>query len=73
MMTKKHFVRMADVFSEEMCIYIGSLYSRDGADAGEAIARIARAFADMAKADNPAFDRQKFFAACGLDNEGRAK
>lgn len=29
-------------------------------------AYLAREFADMFKADNPAFDRQRFYTACGV-------
>lgn len=67
MMSKKHFVRMADEFSEAMLDYAGMTHTQD------CIGRLARAFADMAKADNGAFDRQRFYRACGLTNEGRAK
>lgn len=33
-------------------------------------ARRARRFADILKADNPAFSYEWFFGACGLDNWG---
>jgi hypothetical protein len=71
-MSKKHFVRMADVISEEV-LRLKQCSSYDGGRmALDLVSAIAIEFADMAKADNGAFDRQKFYAACGLDTEGRA-
>lgn len=65
MMSKKHFVRMADFFSEAML--------KATPEGKVWLAETAREFADMSRADNSNFNRQKFYYACGLDSEGRAK
>jgi hypothetical protein len=39
----------------------------------EAVARVARGLADLFKRDNARFDRQRFYAACGLDEQGRVR
>ena len=66
MLTRKHFRRMADEIASTLADYAGTMHARD------AVARIAREFASMAKSDNPAFDRHRFFYACGLDQNGMA-
>ncbi len=40
-----------------------------GESARQTAVNIARSFADMAKQDNERFDRDKFYAACGLRND----
>jgi hypothetical protein len=41
-------------------------------DARDAISRIARGLADLHAASNGRFDRQRFYFACGLDEQGKS-
>lgn len=60
-MTKKHFIAIAHTIRVQLEL------SETTADEG-AIERVARALCDDFKAANPAFQRSRFLAACGVDD-----
>lgn len=59
-MTRKHYVAMAVSITEAIEA------ANDDQAVTAALFRIASDFCDMAKADNPRFDRTRFLAACGF-------
>lgn len=61
MLTRKHFQRMADVV-----VYTRKLGSEGHPVREETLRVVARELADMCRAENPAFDRARFLAACGF-------
>lgn len=58
-MTRRHYVDVAKVIADEV------ESSREAA-----AANIARGLADVFAADNPRFDRQRFYFACALNEQG---
>lgn len=63
-LSKKHFVRMAACFR----IALTECPTLDGKNA---VANIAREFADMSREQNSNFNRYTFYHACGMDNAGK--
>jgi hypothetical protein len=61
-MTRKHYEKMAGVIRRHR--------QEDNGYASGAIHSIADDLACIFEADNPRFDRAKFFTACGLDEDG---
>lgn len=51
-MSKKHFIAAANIIQSEPCL--------------EKRGNLARFFCELAKADNPRFDEERFLNACGL-------
>lgn len=67
-MYRRDFTAVADLIKEQ-------LDSHDPAfdqAARDSIARIARSMADLFMCRNQRFDRQRFYRAAGLDEQGRA-
>ena len=60
MFTRKHFDAVAEVISKELLWFQNPL-------ANKAIRTVARSLADEFAKDNPRFDRERFYAACGFD------
>lgn len=63
MFTKKHFDAIAAVF-------YGELHSATGRSNRLIIRNLARRFASEFEKSNPRFDLQKFYIACGFNEEG---
>lgn len=61
-MTKKHFIAIAADIRRE-------LNRVAGAEACEALERMARSLCAVFAQFNPAFDRGRFLAACGVEAE----
>jgi hypothetical protein len=59
MFTRKHFDVIAEVISKELLWF-------QNPNGNKAIRTVARSLADKFADDNPRFDREKFYAACGL-------
>ena len=57
-MTRKHYRQVAEMLRQTYLL-------NEGYEAGT-IAHIAEQFANIAKADNPNFSRDKFLEACGM-------
>jgi hypothetical protein len=64
MLTKRIFERMANIIRAQYD-YAG------GPEGHEAVRRVAMKLAEMAHSENPRFDSERFFRACGLDKSGR--
>lgn len=60
MFTRKHFDLIAKVISLELAWY-------QNPNANKAIRTVARSLADKFAEENPRFDREKFYAACGFN------
>lgn len=70
MATKKVFQQTADILRKRLDQAKG-MFNRSGRDmAITAIQAIAKDFAEVYAADNPRFDKVKFFEACGIRQEG---
>ena len=63
MLSKRHFVQFANIVR-------GQHGAADGPAARETLRRVALKLADLGKAENPRFDYQRFYEACGLNNIG---
>ena len=63
-MTRKHFQMVADSIKGELDKH--SLRS----DNALAVVRVMKDLADKFKADNPSFQRSRFFSACGVQFTG---
>lgn len=63
MFTQRHFEAIAKVIAKELEWFQNHSERR-------AITIVARSLADEFARDNERFDRQKFYAACGLNVEG---
>lgn len=64
-MSRKHYVEVARVIDAELSI------NRDNAAVVTAVENLTLSLADLFKRDNSAFDRQRFYTACGLNAMGR--
>lgn len=62
-MSRKHYQKVADILAGELAYY-------PSAPVHHTVRRIALSLADMFKQDNARFDRAKFYAACGLTEDG---
>lgn len=71
-MSRKHYIETARIIADEV---EDSLAPEDMRPLqvvrAETAAVIAVRLADMFKRDNPHFDRQRFYFACALDDNGR--
>ena len=69
-MTKKHFISIAKIIKEQLENeqLANPLVSQDIKDGAEiAVSCIAESLADYFQDENPAFDRSRFLAACGIE------
>ena len=63
-MTRKHYREMAEILHQELMAF--------PPQSQYVVSAIAQSLARMFKRDNSAFDSQRFYEACGLDEYGRA-
>jgi hypothetical protein len=70
-MSRKHYVQVARIIRDNV-EFSGRQFSDHGASYAVGVSAVARDLADMFRQDNPAFDRSRFYMACGLDDEGYA-
>ena len=70
-MSRKHYIEVARIVRENLD-FAGQQCSDHGASYAVGVSAMARDLADMFRQDNPAFDRSRFYMACGLDDEGYA-
>lgn len=64
-MTKKHFEKFAAMFAGEIAL-ARSAASQGNFDRVTQVRNIIFSSADIFAQDNPRFDRERFYAACGL-------
>lgn len=67
-MSKKHYITVARLIADE--VEKSSPRAAEPTRLGS-ISDIARGLADLFAADNSRFDRQRFYFACALDDNGR--
>lgn len=60
-MSRKHYTEVAEILAAEIAV------NRDNMSVTLAIRNVALSLADMFKRDNGNFDRQRFYAACGIE------
>lgn len=60
-MHKKHYIRFAQMLAGEYAIAV-----TNGPKAQQAVANVIRMTADIFKSERQEFDRERFYAACGL-------
>ena len=63
MLTKRHFEQVANIIK-------GQHPHADGAAARESLRAVTLKLADLFRGENPRFDSQRFYEACGLNNIG---
>ena len=61
-MSRKHYVQAAAILAGERALADTDAQRRQ-------IDNIVRSMADMFKRDNGRFDRQRFYSACGMEDE----
>lgn len=69
-MTKKHYEAIASVIAstyKNAKLYTAPNYKNTARERCESIEVIAVRLADYFASDNPKFDRQRFLAACGIE------
>jgi len=66
-MSRKHYVEVARLIANEVESINPAIESTRALTAE----RVARGLADLFAADNPRFDRQRFYFAAALDENGR--
>jgi hypothetical protein len=67
MLTKKHFAQVAEIIQENANM-VGPNEDFDHG-ASYAVKQVARELASLFAEQNPRFDKNRFFSACGIDNE----
>lgn len=71
-MSRKHYIETARIIADEVEDALVTEHMRTlQIVRAETAAVIAVRLADMFKRDNPHFDRQRFYFACALDDNGR--
>ena len=68
-MSRKHYVQIANMIRSNLDV---DLYTNFGLHYSCGVSAVARDLAEIFREDNPAFDRSRFYIACGLDNDGYA-
>lgn len=73
-MSRKHYIETARIIADEVERWTGNEHQRPATYWGaQAASNIARRLADQYAADNARFDRQRFYFACALDEQGRVQ
>jgi len=68
-MSRKHYIEVAKVIADE----VESINLAVEPTRAISCENIARALADVFKAENSRFDRQRFYFACALSDNGRVE
>lgn len=68
-MSRKHYTEVAKIVRDNV-EFAGRQVSDHGASYAVGVSAVARDLADMFRKDNPAFDRSRFYMACGLNKDG---
>lgn len=66
-MTRKDYIAIAEIFRKELEKVNGFKYPEGRTDSIIVAGRLACLLADLFESENKAFNRTKFYTACGLD------